>query len=429
MQSYKLSKYNFVIEDTLEKNLVYNTFSGSLISLDKKLYECYQNQCDPTLLYFDDLYRCGFIVSNELNEYNRVKSQIEVEINNPQSKSANFVIAPTLNCNLSCFYCFEKESHLDYKELSKNTMDSIVNFILKSITHQTKYININWFGGEPLLKFDSILYIGEKIKNALPSSIIFSSRIITNGVLLTKARCLELINKCNLQSAQITVDGFVDNYCLIKNASQSDYTNVIQNIIECSDIIEINVCFNALKENISDLFALTEYLLKDCCLKNKINIFLVRVKNYNGGKFSGRCFSDDEFSKVNDEYSSFLNQIDNTQKCLEIKLERMRPCGIMRYCDAAIDPNGYLYKCEHYLGQQNLAVGDVNNGWYYNEAYITNSRGIEDSRCHDCVFYPRCGYALCVGLHALSGKGLSCNYYDVMKNRATKYIFKRRKKT
>lgn len=428
MQIYKLSKYNFILEDTAEKLLIYNTFSGSLISLDKKIYESYQKKCDPFLLHFDELYRCGFIVANDLNEYNRVKSQIEIEINNPLSKSANYVIAPTLNCNLSCFYCFEKENPLNYEKISKSTMDSIIDFILKSITPQTKYININWFGGEPLLQYDTILYIGEKLKISIPPNIVFSSRIITNGVLLTKDRCMELINKCNLQSAQITIDGLSKNYCLIKHASLSDYENVIQNIVQCSNVIDLNVCLNALKSNISDLFALTQYLLVDCCLKNKINIFLVRVKNYNNGKFSDMCFSNDEFNKIDEDFLSFISHIDNTQKSLEIKLERMRPCGIMRYCDAAIDPNGFLYKCEHYLGQPNLAVGDVKNGWYYNEVYLSNSRGIEDHRCNKCVFYPRCGYALCVGLHALSGKEAQCNYYDIMKQRATKYILKRRSK-
>lgn len=426
MRLYKLSKYNFIIEDKLGKVLVYNTFSGSLISLDKSIYLGYKDQCDPNGPYFEELYRCGVIVANELNEYNRVKSQIDIEINNPLSKSANFVIAPTLNCNLNCFYCFEKANHLEQNEFSKNTMDAIVKFILDSITPQTKHININWFGGEPLLKYDSILYIGQKLKKSLPSTILFSSRIITNGVFLTKERCVELTNKCNLQSAQITVDGFADNYCLIKHASLSDYTNVIRNIVDCSNIIRISVCLNALKENIVDLFNITEYLLKDCCLKSRINIFLVRVKNYINGNFSDRCFSEDEFSKVYEDYIYFISQLDNTQKCLEVTLERMRPCGIMRYCDAAIDPEGYLYKCEHNLGQHALAVGDVVNGWYYNEAYVANSRGIVDSRCRECVFYPRCGFALCVALHSLSGEGLHCNYYDIMKKRATKYILERR---
>ena len=240
--------------------------------------------------------------------------------------------------------------------------------------------------------------------------------------MLSKEICEQLIEKCNLNHAQITLDGFEKNYCKAKGAKSMDYTNVIKNIIDCSSLIDILVCFNATKDNFNDFNDLSRFLLQENGLKNKIKIRLVRVKNYVNGNFDKKCFKTCEFSILKSEFTKKLRLIDQNHINNEEEFERVRPCGFMRFNSGAIDPQGNLYKCEHLLGRPSERQGDVVNGWYYNDSYMNNSAGIKDERCEKCPFYPRCGFALCQGLHALSGDSDKCNFYDLQMLRVKNHV-------
>jgi len=422
---YKLSKYNIIADENKDSFLVFNNYTGAIAWVEKDIYNKFiENESFESNIIdgFNDFIGAGFVVSKELDEYNRVKSQVRFEINNAVSESSNFVIAPTMRCNLNCFYCFEKANILPKDDMDEEMANKVINFILKSLSKHTKHLNINWFGGEPLLKYDILIKIGKTIKESLPKHIEFSSRIITNGVLLTKERCESLVKDCNLVSAQITLDGEEKQHCKNKGASKEDYINVLQNIKDCANLLDVLVCLNSTKNNIQDMYNLSKYLLIDSNLKGKVRIRLVRVKNYTGGQFSSICFTSHDFAEENTKFFEYLQKLDPSQQNNEMAFERVRPCGVMRFTDGAIDPKGNLFKCEHMLGQESQKQGDVVNGWYYNENYMSNSMGIEDKRCSECPFYPRCGFALCIGLHPLTGKETKCNYYDYMMYRAKNYV-------
>jgi len=89
----------------------------------------------------------------------------------------------TNNCNLQCPYCFvEKDTRdMDFK-IAKNTVD-----FLLSQGKGSRSFNINFFGGEPLLKFNlikEIIQYSKKESKKYDKEITFG--ITTNGSLFTK---------------------------------------------------------------------------------------------------------------------------------------------------------------------------------------------------------------------------------------------------
>lgn len=89
----------------------------------------------------------------------------------------------TDECNLRCTYCFVKKmpNYIDF-QTAKDAVDFLGNNAIESKTIP----NINFFGGEPMLLWDSIieplvLYAKEKYKN-------FEFSITTNGTMLNKKR-------------------------------------------------------------------------------------------------------------------------------------------------------------------------------------------------------------------------------------------------
>ena len=68
----------------------------------------------------------------------------------PQNKrSAFFVLLPTLECNLSCSYCFQKRISGRWEEdRALSVIDSVIAY---SVERNLAALHIHWQGGEPLL--------------------------------------------------------------------------------------------------------------------------------------------------------------------------------------------------------------------------------------------------------------------------------------
>ncbi len=96
------------------------------------------------------------------------------------------VLLLTDKCNASCKYCLQG-SH-EYNRIA-NRADYDIDKVVSSIPKNTE-IEIQFFGGEPLLEFHTMIEVAYKIKSMNPKAFF---RTITNGILLTKDK----VNKLN----------------------------------------------------------------------------------------------------------------------------------------------------------------------------------------------------------------------------------------
>jgi len=91
----------------------------------------------------------------------------------------------TESCNLGCEYCFVKRSD---RKMALETGKAAVEFLLRSeVSGAQRNLGITFFGGEPLLEFETIRGISEHWKSltrTVNKRITFS--LITNGTLLTE---------------------------------------------------------------------------------------------------------------------------------------------------------------------------------------------------------------------------------------------------
>lgn len=118
---YKLSQYNLQISDNSEKVLLFNTFSGSVCRLEKDVWDFLQrNTLGKSIPYFDKLLNQGYIVPAEQDELGKILTDESIAKYSINNEKLIFVIAPTLQCNLKCFYCFEP-SQCDHTIMSKQT--------------------------------------------------------------------------------------------------------------------------------------------------------------------------------------------------------------------------------------------------------------------------------------------------------------------
>lgn len=102
----------------------------------------------------------------------------------------------TYRCNQKCIMCASwKIKDKTRKELSTNEIINFIHELLKK--YHLK--NINFLGGEPLIKKDL-----EKIIATIPSNI--NTKIITNGTLITEDRARKLI-RSKVHYVRFSIDG------------------------------------------------------------------------------------------------------------------------------------------------------------------------------------------------------------------------------
>lgn len=133
----KESKYNFFfdIPKKLEKLIAYNSRTNALALIETKDYEKYKSYIEKSISIDDeklieDLKRCSFLIDENINELDILKYNL---LNNRYSSNyLSITIAPTLDCNFACIYCYEKGKRKKLY-MPKEVQEALIEFIKSKI--------------------------------------------------------------------------------------------------------------------------------------------------------------------------------------------------------------------------------------------------------------------------------------------------------
>lgn len=177
----KLSKYTFLFP-VEEEYYIYNTLSNALIKIDSDSYSILQqarsekseikNTCIDKDLY-EILEKNQFITEEEKDDFLAYKSIIDSQRND--THFMHLTIAPTMDCNFSCHYCFEKK---EKTYITSEIIDSLIHYIEQQ--KDLSSISLTWFGGEPLMAIDRIKEFYDKFQKVWGDRS-FKSNIITTA--------------------------------------------------------------------------------------------------------------------------------------------------------------------------------------------------------------------------------------------------------
>ncbi len=125
----------------------------------------------------------------------------EAVVSNPKSKNITLVL--THQCNLMCINCYE--DHKDACTMSAEMAKEIVQREL-SMDDGTTMVEFDFFGGEPLLEFDTIREVVEDtLQKEYDKDYIFF--ITTNGTLLSEERKEWLREHADALQVGLSLDG------------------------------------------------------------------------------------------------------------------------------------------------------------------------------------------------------------------------------
>lgn len=331
---------------------------------------------------YDQLLRSRYILEDDIDEFDELCSKNERDI--ADNQMYHIVINPTLDCNLSCWYCYEN------RVPNSSISNSVINGICKHISLKFKeepfsFLKISFFGGEPIMNFSSI----EKIA-AFSSSFCEQNNInllldfTTNGTLLTSSYISRLSKYAC--AFQITLDGNKEQHNKVKY----------------------------MKSRTVDTFSLTIRNIKDI-QKNISNSFVSIRINYDGETLK-------HFNSVLEE----LSQLDKTRCKIILKkiwqvsmedlskdlitdvTENLRNLGFFvdeygdpgicfadRKNQAVINYDGNIFKCttiNKFDNENALGYLDINTGkiiWDDKKTAYLNNRDLLES-CTTCMIFPTC---------------------------------------
>lgn len=404
----KLSKFNHFI-DVDGDHYIFNAYRRGLHKVESGVIEALHalEEGAPNWKhslseqYVKQLYDSGYIIAADTDEHRQILQERENILND--SSNLTLTIAPTLDCNFECPYCFQGSSRHYHSYMTEHTMNSTIKFIRSLITDRTKSITIIWYGGEPLLALPQIEQFTKLLRDNIvtPLNLSYSGKIITNGYSLTQKTALKL-RSLDIMTAQVTIDGMPEHHNArrIRKGGSPTFEQIINNLMESCGIVRISVRINVDSENIGSFTSLIDYLNKDCGLKDRVDIVFEFTRDMGDTPWEKAFTSVERFVEHKIDLHKKLNS-SGVHLYAYPKAVRLY-CIVLKYW--VIAPNGDLHKCLTTVNNPTQAVGNVNTMEWNDKAlnHWLSYSPFNSNQCMSCNVLPLC-MGGCV-YNALNGK-------------------------
>ncbi|OQB15551.1 MAG: hypothetical protein BWY15_00263 [Firmicutes bacterium ADurb.Bin193] len=312
------------------------------------------------------LYKAGILYSKD--EYADLAAEIRKE---PFIKALCLHISH--DCNMRCGYCFAGTGNFTGERcmMSEETGKKAVEFVIKN-SGGRRNIEIDFFGGEPLMNFEVIKTLTEYIrKREKECGKTFRLTLTTNGVLLDEDK-LRFINE-NMSNLVLSIDGrkAVNDRMRKTDKGAGSYDVIMPRLRRAAD--------SRNQDNYYVRGTFTRHNLdfsEDVLHLADEGFKQISVEPVVGGANSGYSirredlpFVFNQYEILADEYLKRLGtdkwfnffhfMTDLTQGPCVIK--RMSGCGAG--CEyVAITPEGDIYPCHQFVGNRDFVLGSVHDG-------------------------------------------------------------------
>ncbi len=343
-----------------------------IILILKNKYE--ESEIFDAINEIDELIKNGLLFSEDVYE-NYIKN---INERNPVVKALCLHIAH--DCNLKCKYCFAEEGEYRGKRSLMNLEvgKKAIDFVIKNSGNR-KNLEIDFFGGEPLMNFDvikGIVEYGRSQEGLYNKNFRFT--ITTNGILLND-EIKKYVNE-NMHNVVLSLDGRkeVNDNMRKKVGGQGSYDSIVhkfQSLAESRSQKNYYVRGTFTSENLDfseDVLHLAELGFKQ-----------ISVEPVVADECESYSLKESDLPRIFEEYEKLAIEMLNKEKIKEdfnffhfmIDLTG-GPCVAKRLvgCGAgteylAVTPEGDLYPCHQFVGDENYRMGNVNIGVVRDDIY------------------------------------------------------------
>ena len=411
----KYSFYNVLYPYECDYAL-YNTFTECVLLLSKDVVDrffksdesVYHIQREHPELY-NQMVASGFFVDDCLNETDRYADI--VKSTNDAEKRTHFrlIVNPTMDCNLRCWYCYEEKECGSV--MSRDVIERVASLIRNvAISPSVRYFSLSFFGGEPLMKFRSVVLplIHKASEECEARNVSLSIHFTTNAVLLSPSVVDELLSCGLLLSFQVPFDG--GEHFHNKTKSDGRISNAYKKTLDnvkyalsrgCSFVIRCNcTCDNvdSFRTLVDDLTCVSDKSLVTFSIQTvwqESNIEEIRRGENELYEYI--------FSKGFNHHVSYIP----TPKCYADT------------CDSlVVNYNGDVFKCtaNNFSGENREGVLASTGEVCFNSKYNERLRVMYETEvCNQCQLFPICDYCTERKLRIIRKSGHFRECSDVLK--------------
>ena len=386
----RYSIYNNLFSLSDKTKCIYNAASDKFVLLNSTLSKHLdtsandlQNTCP---IFFEELYRANVIVDDDTDEYLALLHKSQSIKNNKEQ--FQLIVNPTLDCNLHCWYCYE--NHIKGSKITADTMISILKFIDKVFEKQPlKSFSLLFFGGEPLLEFESVKIIIEHViiccyRHQVNLHVSFT----TNGVLIDR-KTIDYLVQINADVGfQITLDG---------DRKHHDNTRFLSGNIGTYDTILNNV--RLLLNNQIDVLLRINYTADNFLSLSSI------LEDLNNLKDAEKAHLKFDLQKVWQEKDNDLNETGIMEMLRHggfmvstpnVNVDSLRfPCYADYVNQLLINYNGDVFKCTARDFNRSKRLGRLNKKGDVDWEGILSENRLQKyppkNICKTCSIFPLCG--------------------------------------
>jgi uncharacterized protein len=294
--------------------------------------------------------------------------------------------------------------------MAEETADLLVAMIKREYLAKGWRVDLDFYGGEPLLRPDLIRRIAAPLKAA--GDGLFHGHLVSNGTLLNRTVMTELA-ALGIESVKVTLDGpppVHDRYRPYGSGAGS-FRDILRGMGEVADLVTVHVGGNFTRETWREYPALLDLLLAEGFTPDRLGT--VRFTPAVGGKggralphFTEGCVTCEEPWLTEAE---LILRDELAKRGFRVPKPGPFSCMIELASDLAVDADGTCYKCPAFMGHEGYAVGNLRSG--FGATAPAYGRHIwKQGECLDCAYLPLCFGGCCYMKLAEAGDvgGVSC---------------------
>ncbi len=394
------STYTLLFRTGDRGGFCYNALSNTLIELDEahyRLVEAYRDGRMPPDAGDDglvDLLRRKHVLVEDGEEEDLLLARHHRrQAACFDTSSLGLAVCPTLRCNFRCPYCYEADQE-DGGFMSASTRERLVAWIGR---HESiRSLSVSWYGGEPLLAFDTIRALTERF---LALGLAYrKARLVTNGYLLDDEKIARL-DELRIESVQITLDGprEVHDSRRVLAGGGPTFERILGNVAALMGSGWSGTCgirVNVDRHNLGAFLELRAELLERFA-GTRLSVYPGRV-DVTGDQAYDACACLDT-----EEWADFALELADRRWVFPVS--GLHPGGFLdgtcvatRLQGFVVGPAGELYKCWDDVGRPQSVVGSVCAEETTVDAvlqarYVTGVDPYADPECLACKVLPVCG--------------------------------------
>jgi uncharacterized protein len=305
-------------------------------------------------------------------------------------------IAPTLDCNLACVYCYESKR---VGRMSREVEKAILNYVERELPGR-KALSVTWYGGEPLMCQETICRLTEAfLRIAESAAATYDAHVITNGYLLTPAVADRLEQLGHWRGIQVSIDGNAASHNVKRptKAGGPTFERIVANLDSAARRLPVTVRVNVDLLNPQSCHQLLEQLV-DMRLAPHVRVYFAPIHPFGKGcrdiaeRESVKVCTNPEFAGIEVGLVCRATQLGfKTRPAFEGPW--LQQCQAVSTHSVVVEPDGGLQRCWIEVGEDDKRVGHIAQPLEITSR--NNMRWLRFDptridRCRDCRALPVC---------------------------------------